>query len=178
MAPALRQHHRSIQHAKILGQVLAPSGPTQLRGLRVFVIAEGTRTIAGIICGSKLRQLFRIFDLRHRACSHHGTAWFHLWVLGGPGVFHNVLCRSVGRRGCAACCVPDIHRSWRVAGWMDLQRVGVYVGVWVLVLGATETSVSQGVVYSGLSDRLKNAVGRNSWVRRKHGRFNQTHLNP
>lgn len=42
---------------------------------------------------------------------------------------------------------------------MDLQGLGIYMGVWVFVLGATEASVSQSVVYSGLSEETEECCG-------------------
>ncbi len=50
-------------------------------------------------------------------------------------------------------CVPVLRSG--VAERVDRQDLGVYMGVWILILGATEASVSQGLVCASLNERLK-----------------------
>ena len=169
LAKPLRQHLRSIQHPAILGQILAPSRSTQLLHLRISDLAEDTEVTSRFLRRSNLRQLRSLSDLGHRARMHHGTAWFHMRVLGGHCVFHDVSCRLVSRSERAASCIP---RFWKKsAGRVDLQAGGVCMGVWVLVLGVTEAPVSQGSVYAGLNERETKGMGGR--IAGKEARINQ-----
>ena len=52
-----------------------------------------------------------------------------------------------------------------MAEWVDLQNFGVHLGVWLLILGATEASVPQDFVCA-MSMRPKDDVGEQiqSWI--------------